>query len=63
MSEKQRLVEAQRGLTIARRVLEKIGHGHSRNPENDALEALDEMRRAGPKQSLAVIVGHERAAR
>lgn len=57
-NEKAKRIEAQTALNIARRALEKIGHGHSNRPENEALEALDEMRRVGPKQPLQGVVGH-----
>lgn len=56
--EKAKRIEAETALRIARRALERIGHGHSRSPENDALEALDEMHRVGPKQQLQGLVGH-----
>lgn len=56
--EKSKRIEAEKQLAIARRCLEKIGHNHSRNPENDALEALEQMFRAGRKQPLQAIVGH-----
>jgi hypothetical protein len=47
--EKAKRIEAEAVARVARLVLEKIAHGHSRNPENDAAEALDEMHRAGRK--------------
>ena len=58
--EKEKRIIAEKQLTVARRVLEKIGYGHSVLPERDALEALDEMFRIGPKQQLQGLVGHER---
>ena len=58
--EKMRRIEAEKQLTVARRCLEKIGNGHSRSPEQDALEAIDEMFRVGQKQPLQGLVGHER---
>lgn len=56
--EKAKRIEAEVVARIARLALEKIGHGHSNYPENDALEALDEMHRAGRKQPLQGVVGH-----
>lgn len=58
--EKAKRIEAESALRIARLALEKIGHGHSRSLENDALTALDEMFRAGRKQPLQALVRHER---
>lgn len=58
--EKAKRIEAEAVLRVARAALEKIGHGHSRDPELDALEAMDEMRRAGKKAPLQGIVGHDR---
>jgi hypothetical protein len=54
---KQRIVDLQKSLRIARTALERIQHGHS-NPENLAAETLDEMWRLEPKQPLQYIVGH-----
>jgi hypothetical protein len=56
--EKAKRLEAEAVATIARRALEKIGHGHSRNPEGDALAALGEMHRAGKKTQLQGLTGH-----
>lgn len=61
--EKAKRIEAETVAKVARLALEKIGHGHSRNPENDALEALDEMRRAGKKIPLQGLVGHAQRER
>ncbi len=58
--EKAKRIEAQEALRIARSTLEKIAHGHSRNPEEDALAALDGIDRVGQKQPLQALVGHAR---
>lgn len=58
MSDKTRIIELQRSLKIARTALEKIRHGHSRNPERDAEDALDEMRPLEPQVQLQGICGH-----
>lgn len=50
--EKAKRVEAEAVARVARIALEKIARGHSRNPENDAANALDEMQRAGRKVPL-----------
>lgn len=55
--EKSRRIEAEKQASIAQRALQKIAHGHSRNPERDAADALDEMFRHGPKQPLQGLVG------
>jgi hypothetical protein len=43
MSDKQRIIDLQKQLRVARLALEKIGHGHSQYPEADALTAIDDM--------------------
>lgn len=63
MSEKTRIIELQRSLKIARDALEKIRHGHSRNPEADAEQALEAMWPLDRKQPLQGLVGHERSPR
>jgi hypothetical protein len=55
---KERIVELQKSLRVARTTLEKIAYGHARNPEADAELALDAMRKLEPKQPLQGIVGH-----
>ena len=55
---KQRIVELQKSLRVAKTTLEKIAYGHARNPVADAEIALDAMRRLEPKQQLQGIVGH-----
>jgi hypothetical protein len=60
VSDKTRIIELQKSLKFARNALEKIGHGHSRDPQLDALNALDEMHRLEPKQQLQGVVGHAR---
>jgi len=55
---KDRIIELQRALRVARTTLEKIAYGHARNPESDAENALDAMRRLEPKQQLQTLVGH-----
>lgn len=54
---KQRVIELQKSLRIARTALERIQAGH-RNPEIVATGALDDMRRLEPKAQLQGIVGH-----
>ena len=54
---KDRIVELQKALRIARVALEKIQYG-SRNPARVAEEALDQMWKLDPKQPLQGIVGH-----
>lgn len=51
---KERIIELQKSLKVARQTLEAIGHGAS-NPESRALEALDELRRLEVKQPLQAI--------
>ena len=58
--EKAKRIEAEAALRIARTALEKIGHGHSHNPDSDALEALEELYRVGRRAPLQGLVGHER---
>jgi hypothetical protein len=55
--EKAKRIEAESVARVARQALEKIACGHSRNPQRDAEEALDEMYRAGKKAPLQGIVG------
>lgn len=63
-TEKARRLDAEAALTIARRALEKIAHGHAHGRvESVASEALDEMFRVGQKQPLQGIVGHEHRTR
>lgn len=57
---KQRIVELQKSLRIARTALERIQAGH-RNAEIVASGALDEMRKLEPKQQLQGVVGHASA--
>lgn len=57
--EKQRIIELQRQLKIARNVLSKIAEGHSHNEEADASDALDAMRPLDRKYPLQGIVGHK----
>ena len=56
--EKAKRLEAEAAAMVARRALEKIAYGHSRNPESDAAIALDDMYRAGRKAPLQGLVGH-----
>lgn len=58
--EKAKRIEAEAQVRIAKNALEKIGYGHSRRPDLDALDALEQIFRAGKKQPLQGIVGHER---
>lgn len=58
MSSKERVIELQKALKIARETLEKIKNGHSRDPEADAEAALDRMRPLERKQPLQGLVGH-----
>lgn len=62
-TEKAKRIEAEAGLRIARRCLEKIAYGHSRDPQAEANEALDEMFCVEKKQPLQGLVGHGRRAR
>lgn len=55
---KDRIIELQKSLRVAKTTLEKIAYGHARNPEADAENALDAMRRLEPKAPLQGIVGH-----
>lgn len=55
---KQRTIDLQKSLKIARTALERIQCGH-RDPEGLATQALDEMWKLEPKQSLQGVVGHE----
>ena len=54
---KQRIIELQKALKVARTALERIQCGH-RNAEGLATAALDEMFRLEPKQPLQGVVGH-----
>jgi hypothetical protein len=56
---KQRIVDLQKSLRIAREALDRIRHGAS-NPEVIAENALDYMWKLEPKQKLQILVGHER---
>lgn len=56
---KQRIIELQKSLRVARTTLEKIAYGHARNPVADAETALDVMQRLEPKVQLQGIVGHK----
>lgn len=59
---KQRIVELQKSLKIARTALERIQCGH-RDPEGLAGQALTELFKMEPKQQLQGTVGHERRPR
>jgi len=58
-SERERIIELQRQLSIARKALTNISGG-CRDPEGKAHAALDEMRPLDPKAPLQGLVGHER---
>jgi hypothetical protein len=58
MSDKQRIIDLQKALKIARATLEKIRYGSSSNPEGDAETALEQMWPLERKQSLQGLVGH-----
>lgn len=60
---KDRIIELQKALKIARDALERIRHGHARNPEATAETALDAMWPLERKQQLQGLVGHERRTR
>lgn len=60
---KERIIELQRSLKIAKDALELIRYGHSRCPEATAEKALDAMRPLEPKTQLQGLVGHERRSR
>jgi hypothetical protein len=55
---KDRIVELQKSLRIARRALEAIKDGY-RHPEGMASDALDAMFPLEKKQPLQGVVGHE----
>jgi hypothetical protein len=59
---KQRIIELQKSLRIAKEALERISCGTTR-AETVASEALDKMWKLDPKQPLQVIVGHARPPR
>jgi hypothetical protein len=54
---KQRIIELQKSLKIAREALERIHYGTTR-AETIATEALNEIWRLEPKQPLQGVVGH-----
>lgn len=56
---KDRIIDLQKSLKVARRALEAIRDGW-RNPEAMASDALDAMWRLEKKQPLQGLVGHER---
>ena len=62
MKDKQRIIDLQKQVRIARTALDKIVNGHSggRSAYGLAEEALDEMRRLDPPPSLSGLLGHER---
>lgn len=60
---KERIIELQKALKIARNTLEKIRDRHSYNPEADADDALQRMWPLERKQPLQGLVGHERRPR
>lgn len=63
MADKQRIVELQKSLRIARTCLEKIYYGHSHHPHRDAEAALEQIWKLDQKQPLQGLVGHERRPR
>jgi hypothetical protein len=58
MTPKQRIVELQRSLRIAKLALEKIKDG-TPNPYSVAELALDDMQTLAPKVQMQGLVGHE----
>lgn len=54
---KQRIIELQKSLRVAREALERISNGTTRS-ESVASEALDKMWKLEPKQPLQGVVGH-----
>lgn len=56
---KERIIELQKSLRIAREALERISNGTTR-AEALAADALDKMWKLEPKQQLQGIVGHDR---
>lgn len=58
---KERIIELQKSLRIARSALERIASGHAGNPMSVADNALIEMWKLDKKQPLQTILGHERA--
>lgn len=61
-SEKQRIIDLQKQVRIAREALERI-QGGTRYPDTVAESALDKMFKLDPKQPLQGLVGHERRRR
>jgi hypothetical protein len=59
---KQRIIELQKSLKIARDALERIKAGMTRH-QSVAEEALDAMWKLEPKQKLQYLVGHARRPR
>lgn len=59
---KQRIIDLQKQVTIARRALEQISTGHcgKLGPEAVAERALDEMRAKGVPAPLAGLLGWEK---
>lgn len=61
---KQRIIDLQKSLKIARTALEHIKYGpHRPSVEQIAGDALDEMFKLEPKQPLQGLVGHSSARR
>lgn len=58
---KDRIIELQKSLRIARSALERIASDHAKCPKSVADNALIEMWRLDKKQPLQEIVGHGRA--
>lgn len=57
---KDRVINLQRQVRIAQTALERIQYDHASNPTSIAENALTEIWKLDPKQSLQGIVGHER---
>lgn len=57
MSEKQRIIELQRSLRIAKMALERIAYGAAQ-PHDVADDALSEIFKLALKQPLQGLVGH-----
>ena len=60
MSDKDRIIDLQKSLRIAKEALERIAYGHAHNVQDCASSALDKMWKLEPKQPLQGLVGHER---
>lgn len=56
--DKERIIELQRSIRVAKLALERICYGHARDPIATADEALQQMRPLEPKMQLQGLLGH-----